>query len=305
MLTLRAIGMNVLLDTLRFLASTVPVIALASYLVSYSINKGLMERISARIEPVLGRLNLDQVTVASVAVCFVSPVAAYSMLSQALKERKIDEREVIAASFLNSFPATFSHIYSFFIPFVIPLLGWAGVMYTALRMLAAMVKSAIGFVLALKWKKSGCVGGARVEHRSVDPLRSTWENLRRVIPMMAVTYFIVSVLSSYGFFDSLRNVFRFLPLDPNVVTVSAVEFVNVRAAVVLAAGMLKRGILDPKMVVVGLMLGNVITLSTRFIKHSLPMHVSLFGRLGVKIVLLNAVVTLVLDILIIAVLLWI
>jgi len=294
--------MNVLLDTLRFLASTIPIIALASFLVSYSINKGIMEKISAKIEPLLSKLNLDQVTVASVAVCFVSPVAAYSMLAQALKEKKIDEKEVIAASFLNSFPATFSHIYSFFIPFVIPVLGWAGVVYTALRMFVAMVKSLIGFVLALKWKDRREVTKRRVEHPKVDPLKSTWDNIKRVTPIMAATYLVVGVLSAYGFFDSFKKVFGFLPFDPNVVTISAVEFVNVRAAVVLAAGMLENSILSPKWVVIGLILGNVVTFSTRFVKHSLPLHVSLFGRLGVKIVVLNALATLILDIMIIAVL---
>ncbi len=295
--------MNILLDTLRFLASTIPIIALASFLVSYSINKGIMEKISTKIEPLLSKLNLDQVTVASVAVCFVSPVAAYSMLAQAFKEKRIDEKEVIAASFLNSFPATFSHIYSFFIPFVIPVLGWAGVVYTALRMLVAIIKSAIGFVLALKWKDRREVIRREIEHRKVDPLKSTWDNIKRVTPIMAVTYMLVSILSAYGLFDSFKKIFSFMPFDPNVITVSAVEFVNVRAAVVLAASMLDRGVLTPKWVVIGLILGNVMTFSTRFVKHSLPLHISLFGRLGVKIVVLNALATLILDIIIIALLL--
>jgi len=242
---------------------------------------------------------LDQVTVASVAVCFISPTAAYSMLSQALRENKIDEKEVIAASFLNSFPATFSHIYSFFIPFVIPILGWAGVLYTALRLVVAIVKSAIGFILALKWRDRRDVVKRKIVHRRVDPLKSTWKTIKRITPIMAATYLAVSVLSAYGFFERFKEIFKFLPFDPNVIAISAVEFVNVRAAVVLAAGMLEKGILAPKWVVVGLILGNVITLSTRFVKHSLPLHLSLFGRLGVKIVVLNALVTLVLDFIVI------
>jgi len=292
--------MEIITDTLKFLASTVPIIALASFLVSYSINKGIMEKISSAIEPLLRKLNLDQITIASVAVCFVSPTAAYSMLSQALKEKKIDEKEVISASFLNSFPATFSHIYSFFIPFVIPVLGWAGVVYTALRLLVSLVKSAIGFVLALKWKERKDSVERKIERRKVDPLKSTLDTIKRVTPIMAVTYLSVGILSAYGFFDSFKEVFIFLPLDPNVITISAVEFINVRAAIVLSAGMLEKGILEPKWVVVGLMLGNVVTFSTRFAKHSLPLHISLFGRLGLKIVFLNSITTLILDILAIA-----
>ncbi len=292
--------MEIITDTLKFLASTVPIIALASFLVSYSINKGIMEKLSSAIEPLLRKLNLDQITIASVAVCFVSPTAAYSMLSQALKEKKIDEKEVISASFLNSFPATFSHIYSFFIPFVIPVLGWAGVVYTALRLLVSLVKSAIGFVLALKWKERKDSVERKIERRKVDPLKSTLDTIKRVTPIMAVTYLSVSILSAYGFFDSFKEVFIFLPLDPNVITISAVEFINVRAAIVLSAGMLEKKILEPKWVVVGLMLGNVVTFSTRFAKHSLPLHISLFGRLGLKIVFLNSITTLILDILAIA-----
>ena len=290
-------------STLRFLASTVPIIALASYLVSYSINRGMMEKIALKIEPILSRLNLDQITVTSVAVCFISPTAAYSMLSQALKERKIDEREVIAASFLNSFPATFSHIYTFFLPFVIPILGWAGVLYTIIRLLVALLKSLIGLVLASIWKRDEDFR-RELKHRRVNPLRSTLENLKRVVPMMAVTYFIVSLLSEHGFFESVRHILNFLPFDPNVLTISAIEFINVRAAVVVSAGMLRSGVLTPKWIVIGLILGNVITLSTRFVKHSLPLHLSLFGRLGIKIVLLNAIVTLLLDMTIVLILIY-
>jgi len=295
--------MNVIYSTLRFLASTVPIIALASYLVSYSINRGMMEKIALKIEPILSRLNLDQITVTSVAVCFISPTAAYSMLSQALKERKIDEREVIAASFLNSFPATFSHIYTFFLPFVIPILGWAGVLYTIIRLLVALLKSLIGLVLASIWKRDEDFR-RELKHRRVNPLRSTLENLKRVVPMMAVTYFIVSLLSEHGFFESVRHILNFLPFDPNVLTISAIEFINVRAAVVVSAGMLRSGVLTPKWIVIGLILGNVITLSTRFVKHSLPLHLSLFGRLGIKIVLLNAIVTLLLDMTIVLILIY-
>ncbi len=262
-----------------------------------------MDKISSEIKPILSKLNLDEVTVTAVAVCFVSPVVAYSMLSQALKEGRIDEREVIAASFLSSFPATLSHIYTFFLPFVIPLLGWAGVLYTALRLLVALVKSGVGFLLALRWKKDGSheIGG--IERKKVDPLKSTLENLKRIIPTMAITYLAVSLLSTYGFFERFKEVLEFLPFDPNVLTISAVEFVNLRAAIVLASGMLEKGILSWKLVVVGLILGNVVTLSTRFVKHSLPIHLSLFGKLGVKIVVLNAIATLILDVMIIALLL--
>ncbi len=291
----------ILTDTLIFLAKTLPLIAVATYLVSYSISKGLMERLAERISFLLR--GLDEIIVTSVAVCFISPLVAYSMLSQALKDGKIDEREVIAASFLNSFPSTFSHIYSFFLPFVIPLLGWAGIVYTAIRLGVALVKSALGYVLALRWRKGGRIEEKDVSGRRIDPLKSTLDNLKRIAPTLAITYAVVRYLSVHHFFDRMSAILSFLPLDPNVVALSMVEFVNVRMAVIVASGFLQNGVLTPKWVVIGLMLGNVITFSTRFVKHSLPMHLSLFGRLGIKIVAINAIVTLLLDVTVILLLL--
>lgn len=59
--------------------------------------------------------------------------------------------------------------------------------------------------------------------------------------------------------------------------------------------------MSSKEVLIGLIIGNVLTFSTRYVKHSLPLHVSLFGaKLGTKIVMVNAAITLLLDIFIIA-----
>jgi len=290
-----------LINTAVFLAKTVPIIAFVFYLVSYSINKSIMEKIAKKIEPLLKKLNLNPITIASIATCFVSPTAAYSMLSQALKEREVDEKEVIAASFLNSFPSIFSHLYTFFIPFVIPILGWAGVIYSITRFAVAIAKSLIGYLMALKWK-SGDIEEIKVERRSVEPLKATLDNLKRIVPIMFFTFFAVDVLSKYGVFSELKNVLGFITfVDPNVIAIATIEFVNVRTAVVFAAGLLETG-MNVKWAVIGLLLGNVISFSTRSIKHSLPMHVSLFGKLGVKIVVLNAIVSFILDVIIIVLL---
>ena len=288
-----------LINTAVFLAKTIPIIAFVFYLVSYSINKGIMEKIALKIEPLLKKLNLSSITIASIATCFVSPTAAYSMLSQALKEKEIDEKEVIAASFLNSFPSIFSHLYTFFIPFVIPILGWAGVIYSLTRFAVAIVKSLIGYVIALKWRGDS-KRDVKVEKKSMDPLKATLDNLKRIVPIMFFTFFIVDLLSKYGVFNELKNILSFLSfVDPNIIAIATIEFVNVRTATVFAAGLLETKEISVKWAVVGLLLGNVISFSTRSVKHSLPMHVSLFGKLGVKIVMLNAIVSFILDVVII------
>ncbi len=279
--------LSALFSTLSFLVKTLPIVVVAIYLVSYSIKKGYMERLAEAIAPALQRFGVSEMAVVSVATCFISPTASYSMLSQAWREGKVDDREVIAISFLNSFPSVFSHLYAFFIPFVIPVLGFAGVVYTAIRFAIAIVKSLIGLILARRWN-----AGQSEMKEKLKPV-SPKENVLRIAMIMAVTYFAVSLLSEYGAFE--RVDLSFIPLNPNSLAIAAVEFFNVRAAVVLAAGFIDAG-LSWKWAVVGLILGNVISFSARVVKHSLPMHISFFGKFGVKIVLLNSAVTLILDI---------
>jgi len=120
---------------------------------------------------------------------------------------------------------------------------------------------------------------------------------------MAVTFLTVSYLSEMGVFDKFAELLDFLPLNANAITIAGMQLFDMRTAIVLTAGMLENGVIGFRWAVVGLLLGNIVTFSTRYVKHSLPFQVSLFGRLGVKIVMLNAAVTFALDVVLIVVVL--
>ncbi len=282
--------------TVRFLAFTIPVVVIASAATSVMIRRGLMNRLALLASPILERLHVGHVVATSAAVCFISATASYSMLAQALKDRVIDEREVIAASFINSFPSSVSHTYRFFIPFVIPILGWTGVVYTALRMLVAVTKSVIGVAMAAKWSTNSRMAQAVKSHTP----HTSFTLVKRTGVMMFITYFSVQIATQLGVFDIASSFFSFLPVEPSIIAIATIELVSTKAAIVTGSGMLESGGISVKWLLVALMLGNVITLSTGYVKHSLPFHVSLFGRLGVKIVALNAIVSLVLDAMVIA-----
>ncbi|WP_332247283.1 hypothetical protein [Methanococcus vannielii] len=135
-------------------------------------------------------------------------------------------------------------------------------------------------------------------------LKSTLKVSKRIIILMAITTFIVIFLSKNGVFDHVSVLIspftRFFNLDPNVGILIMTCLFNVQAAMIMSSNLLKEGVLNSKEVIVGLIFANVLSLSTRYAKHSLPLHVSLFGpKLGTKIVMINAVITLLLDILII------
>jgi hypothetical protein len=238
-----------------------------------------------------------------------------------LNEDIISDREVIATTLISSFPSILSHLFSFFIPVVIPLLGFiTGSIYVCLVGLVAFLKTCFGIFLARLWLKDVknrpgkyrlAADNAPVEtpRRALKKsARSASKMLARIVPTMFITLFLVSVAMHLNLFESfssfLEPVTTILGLESEVVLISATEIVNTYSGLILAGSLLDEGLITTRGVLIALLLGNVLSFSTKFVKHSLPLHVSLFGpKLGSKTVAINAATTLAIDVLFIMVLL--
>ena len=103
-----------------------------------------------------------------------------------------------------------THFYRFFIPFVIPVLGWVGLIYAALRLTVAVVKSLIGLAIARIWnirEKSEAKQDIKVRPFSMI------EIVKNTLPVMVVTYFFVQLmLQSDIFFHLTYHFYRLIRL---------------------------------------------------------------------------------------------
>ncbi|AEH06876.1 nucleoside recognition domain protein [Methanothermococcus okinawensis IH1] len=285
------------------------IVLISMFAMNYTINTGIMKRFSELMEPITKHLNVNPLSISSILVCFFSPTVGYSILAEGLRDKKLNEKEIIGTSLANSFPSVLSHTFTFFIPVVIPILGLTGLLFVLIRLGASLVKSLIGAIyLSIISKKVDFevpeINKMDKKENLEKSLKSTLRFSKRLIPIMLITMFLVVYLSKIGVFDYLNNlvspITNILGLNPNVGLLSLTEIVNVQAAIVMAGGFLNENMLSSKEVLIGLIIGNVLTFSTRYVKHSLPLHVSLFGtKLGTKIVMINAAITLLLDIIII------
>lgn len=315
-----------LIYALHYVAKIVPVIAIGILVTNYAVNIGLMRKFDRLVLPISKRANISGVSALSVVTCMFSATAAYSMLSEELGAKRISEREVIATTLISSFPGILSHLFTYFLPVVIPILGFTtGMIYICLRGLVALVKTCLGFVLARMWLGGNAIvpGGSSAHHQAHKPdndsasdnsssawnksVKTAYRMLKRIVPVMFVTLFLVALLMECGVFQEVSGIIEpvtnILGLESEVALVSATEILNTYSGLVLAGSFFDTSVLSTKGVLIALMLGNVISFSTRFAKHSLPLHVSLFGpKLGSKIVAINGAATLVLDIVIIIVL---
>ena len=280
------------------------------FIVNYIMNTGVMKKLSNLLSPILRKLRINPLSISSTLACFFSPTVGYSILAEGLKENKINEKEIIGTSLANSFPSVLSHTFTFFIPVVVPILGWTGILYVLIRLGVALTKTIIGFsYLSIISKNYSFelpdIDKLNKKENAKKSFKSTLRFAKRLIPIMFFMMTLVIYLSKVGFFDYVERfvkpITNLLNLNPNVGILALTEIMNVQAAIVMAGGFLNEGILSSKEVLIGLIIGNVLTFSTRYVKHSLPLHISLFGaKLGTKIVMINAVITLLLDIIIIA-----
>ncbi len=286
------------------------IVLITMFIVNYIMNTDIMKKFSNFLSPILKRLKINPLSISSILTCFFSPTVGYSILAEGLKENKINEKEIIGTSLANSFPSVLSHTFTFFIPVVVPILGWTGVLYVLIRLGVALTKTIMGFVY-LSIISEGCsfempeVNKLNKKENAKKSFKSTLRFAKRLIPIMFFMMTLVIYLSKIGFFDYVERfvepITNLLNLNPNVGILALTEVMNVQAAIVMAGGFLNENILTSKEVLIGLIIGNVLTFSTRYVKHSLPLQVSLFGaKLGTKIVMINAVITLILDIFIIA-----
>ncbi|AIJ05872.1 nucleoside recognition domain protein [Methanocaldococcus bathoardescens] len=279
------------------------------FIVNYIMNTGIMKKFSDLLSPILKRLKINPLSISSILACFFSPTVGYSILAEGLKENKINEKEIIGTSLANSFPSVLSHTFTFFVPVVIPILGYTGILFVLIRLSVALAKTIIGFIyLSIVSKDYSFeipnINKMDKKENVKKSFKRTIKFAKRLVPILFFMMTLVIYLSKVGFFDYVERfvqpITNLLNLNPNVGILALTEIINVQAAIVMAGGFLNENILTPKEVLIGLIIGNVLTFSTRYAKHSLPLHVSLFGaKLGTKIVMINAIITLILDIFII------
>lgn len=248
-----------------------------------------------------GRLG-DQCSAAFTAA-FFSGVTANAMLLEFYKESKISRRQLFLSNFINQLPAFFLHLpTTFFI--VIPLTGWAGVLYFAITFVAVLLRT-VGFLVYGHFRLDAIdqIGN----HLEAAPaqkkmaLSAVWRRIKTRLPRRLARiaiyvipiYVLVFVLNVMGIFQHMREamagyvVTTFMPVESlSVIILSfAAEFTSGFAA---AGALLEAGILSIKQTVIALLIGNVLAFPIRALRHQLPRYIGIFSpKMGTQMLLMG------------------
>lgn len=243
---------------------------------------------------------------AAFTTAFFSGAAANAMLMEFYSDGKITKKQLYLTNLLNQLPAYFLHVpTTFFI--ILPLTGTAGVIYFALTLAAALLRTGVFMIYGrLKPAVSGpeeTMAAIPASQNSGGSSRWTgiWSGVRQKLPgrigriavWVVPIYISIFMVNAMGFFESARNlmadyvVTAFIPMESlSLVILSFVaEFTSGFAA---AGALLDAGVLTTKQAVLALIIGNIVAFPVRALRHQLPRYVGIFApKMGTQLLLLG------------------
>ena len=248
--------------------------------------------------------NLGNHCSATFTAAVFSGVTANAMLLDFFKEGKISREQLFLSNFVNQLPAFFLHLpTTFFI--VIPLTGWAGVLYFLITFSAAIFRTIMFLVYGhlrvfpktddreIQTPKSGLDADQKFQELWARTKTRLPARLAAIAVYVIPIYILVFLINSMGMFTLLREglaefvVTTFMPMESlSVIILSfTAEFTSGFAA---AGALLEAGILTVKQTVIALLIGNILAFPIRAIRHQLPRYIGIFSpKMGTQMLLMG------------------
>jgi hypothetical protein len=237
---------------------------------------------------------------AAFTTAFFSGVAANAMLLDFYKDGSITRSQLFISNFMNQLPAFFLHLpTTFFI--VIPLTGRAGVLYFILTFTAVILRTVcLALYGHFRLSNHQIAFAKNLQMPKTPPSKKTqniWQGVRQKFPRrikkiaiyVVPIYMLVFIFSDMGLFKTARQCLAgyletsFIPMESlSVVILSlSAEFSSGFAA---AGALLDAGVLTIKQTTVALLIGNIVALPIRILRHQLPHYLGIYSpKMGVQL----------------------
>ncbi|MCP4024046.1 MAG: nucleoside recognition protein [Desulfobacteraceae bacterium] len=267
---------------------------------------GWTRQVAVLARPLFRFSNLGHRCSASFTTAFLSGAAANAMLFDFYKEDKINKLQLFLTNYINQFPMFFLHLpTTIFI--VLPLTGYAGVLYFSITFLATLFRTICFLFFGYLYPGLGSAAknnniemdsntADRKESPGLGQLFKTIKSklpgrITRIMVWVLPIYTFVFILNTHGFFEYLnRSMAQYLALEIlpveslGIVILSfAAEFTSGFAA---AGALMDAGVLNVKQTVIALLLGNILAFPIRALRHQLPRYMGIFSpKMGLQLLL--------------------
>jgi hypothetical protein len=307
------------MNTAIYLIRAVSLVIVGVIAANVVLESDAMRKLSPLIRPFCSASNLPREGTIALFAAFFNPTAGKSTLAGFYHEGKLTDNETIVTLVMSTFLTVVGEsLFRVHAPIALVLLGPViGSIYIALTLLSAFLQSFGAFVYAkLRFPQPACVDeeiyAATTETTKNQKLKTALKKsvatLKKIVPIMVIAFLVVDILFTLGLMDNISVIFdpvlRVLDLPGEVITALVADLAHFSAGYAIVAALLAKGVITAKQAILTLLIGSMLMITLVYLKYSLPMYMSLFGKLGAKItaiMYLNSMVAKVLMILLVVV----
>ncbi|MXR42940.1 nucleoside recognition protein [Halobaculum sp. WSA2] len=298
-------------------------IAVGVFLANVAVEFGLVERIAGFSRYLTGPANLPDEAGTAIVTTAASTTAGYGMLADFRESGRLSDRATMVAVVINTFFGFVQHLFTFYVPVVIPILGReTGVLYVGTRGAIALGITLTGVLAGalLLRAEAGDRPDAEAVREATDggptaggtddsdaddtdadgglrdkvatAAESTWSTLRRIVPRLAFVYVLVTVLVARVDLQALSSdvagPFAEVVGLPAAVVPAIVVFVFDTTAGAAAFAPLIGSTLTPEQAVAGMLIGGIVSFAFSTFKRSIPFQYGVWGpEFGSKVIAVN------------------
>ncbi|MCD6210574.1 MAG: hypothetical protein OCU20_08150 [Methanophagales archaeon] len=289
-----------------YLAKSVILITFGVIFANIVLESNQMKRLLPLIEPLCRASNLSRESILALFTSFFNPTAGKSTLAGFYHAGKVSDDEAVVTVVMSTFPIVAGEsLFRVQAPIAFVLLGpFIGGIYIALNLLSAFIQSFTALLYSkFRYKQHSehsVAGGINIPNGNgdtsmreivINALRKTFTALKKIIPIMVASFLAIDVLLKFGVMDYISLFFdpvlRVLGLPGECITVLLADLAHFSAGYATVAALLSNGVITAKQAIITLITGSILIIFMIYLKYSISMYVSLFGRLGVKISIVN------------------
>ena len=284
-------------------------IALGVSLADLLVRFGAIERIAGLSRYLTRPAKLPDEVGAAILTTAASTTAGYGMLAEFRESGALDDRATLVAVTINTFFGFVQHIFTFYAPVLIPILGLeVGLLYVGSRAAIALAITLTGVLAGRLLLSEGNVSPvtAPVEtdgagEESDEPAtvggklraagRKGASKTRDILPRLAVIYTAVALLTAYYDLGSVTGaadpLAELVGLPVAAVPVIAVFAIDTTSGAVTIAPLLGTTF-TPEQAVATMLVGGVVSFAVTTFKRSIPFQYGIWGaEFGSKVVAVN------------------
>ncbi len=297
------------MDTAFYLLRVAALVTVGVVAANMVLESDALRKLSPLVRPLCRAANLPREGAISLFATVLDPMAGKSLLAGFHQEGKVGERQTIVTLVMSTFPTVVGEsLFRAHAPVALVLLGpMVGGIYVALNLLSAFLQSLGALVYArIRFPRQACIEDEQLvaetaertrQERLKTALQKSASTLLKVVPFMVVAFLIVDLLFRFGLMEQIGGIFtpalQVLDLPGEVITAIVAELAHFSAGYAIVASLLTKGVVTAKQAILTLLVGSMMTISVTYLKYSLPLYTSLFGKLGVKFTVIMYLISMV------------